>query len=112
MAKNTNLIGAWAFLIGVLLAIIVGIFQLGANETLSVILVVLGIIIGVLNITGTEIKEFMIAGTVLVIVSALGGQSYLGLIPYVGDTLRALVVLFVPATIVVALKAVFSLAKR
>ncbi len=113
MPKKQNILGAWAFLIGVILAIVVGLLGLGATEgTYAIVLVILGIIIGLLNIGGAELKEFMLAGTVLVIVSALGGQTYLGLIPYVGEIIKALVVLFVPATIVVALKAVFVLAKR
>jgi len=112
MAKKGNLIGAWAFLIGVILAIVVGLLGLGATEGMwALILVVLGIIIGLLNIGGTELKEFLLAGTALVIVSAFGGQVLLG-VAYVGDILQALVVLFVPATIIVALKAVFALARR
>ena len=109
--KNT--IGAWAFLIGVILAVIVGLLALDATTgTWALVLVVLGLIIGLLNVSSAEIKDFMLTGTVLVIVSSLGGQTYLGLIPYVGDIIGALVVLFVPATIVVALKSVFALAKN
>ena len=115
MAKGSqNVLGAWAFLIGVILALIVGALGLtGANWTSA--LVVLGIIIGLLNIGGAELKEFMLAGTVLVIVSALGGQAVAGLVISVirvGEILNALVILFVPATMVVALKTVFALAKR
>jgi len=109
MAKK-NLIGAWAFLIGVILAIIVGLIGLTSNVWI-IILVILGLVIGLLNIGGAELKDFMIAGTVLVIVSALGGQTLLG-VKYIGSMLQALAVLFVPATIVVALKSVFALAKR
>ena len=111
MAKK-NLIGAWVFLIGVVLALIVGIFGLGADDKWVMALVVLGLIIGLLNIIAKETKDFLIAGAVLVIVSALGGSTYFGLIPYAEPILRALVILFVPATIVVALKAIFSMAGR
>ncbi|MEK6820655.1 MAG: hypothetical protein AABX71_03005 [Nanoarchaeota archaeon] len=113
MAKKQNVLGAWAFLIGVILAVVVGLLGLGATEgTYALVLVILGIIIGLLNIGGPELKEFLMASAVLVIVSSLGGQTYLSMIPYVGDIIKALVVLFVPATVVVALKAVFALAKR
>jgi len=114
-AKKTsqNTLGAWAFLIGVILAVVVGLFNVDPTiGTMGIILVILGLIIGLLNIGGEELKDFLLAGTVLVIVSALGGQTYLSLIPYVDGMVKALVVLFVPATIVVALKAVFAMAKR
>jgi len=107
-----NVIGAWAFLIGVVLAVILGL--LGQNVLTgmwAIILVVLGLIIGLLNITGGEGKDFLLAGLALVIVGALGGQT-LSEIAYIGSILQAMVVLFVPATIVVALKTVFALARK
>lgn len=107
-----NILGAWAFLIGVILAVIVGLVGLVATEGIwAIALVILGIIIGLLNVGGAELKEFLLAGTVLVIVSSLGGGILLG-VGYVGPILQALVVLFVPATIVVALKVVFAIAKK
>jgi len=114
-AKNIaegNVLGAWAFLIGVILALILGL--LGQEVTMgwtAIVLVILGIIIGLLNVGGEELKDFLLAGTALVIVSAFGGQT-LTQIPYIGNIFAALVVLFSPATIVVALKAVFAIAKR
>ena len=113
MAKKGNLVGAWAFLIGVILAVIVGILQLSATEGVwAIVLIILGLIIGLLNVSGPELKDFLIAGAVLVIVSGMGGQAYLSEIPFVGEIVKALVVMFVPATIVVALKSVFALAKK
>lgn len=107
-----NIIGAWAFLAGVILAVIVGLLGFGVTEgTWAIILVILGIVIGLLNITGVELKDFLLAGTVLVIVSHFGGQTLLG-VKYLGNILQALIVLFVPATIVVALKAVFATARK
>ena len=107
-----NIIGAWAFLIGVVLAVVLGLIGISSTQGIAaIVLVILGIVIGLLNIGGTELKDFLLAGTVLVIVSALGGQYYAD-IKIVGDIVRALVVLFVPATIVVALKSVFAIAKK
>jgi len=104
-----NLIGAWAFLIGVILAVIIGLFSLESNLALG-ILVVLGVIVGVLNVGDEDVKSFLLAGAVLVIVSYMGASA-LGAIPILGSILNSLLVLFVPATIIVALKAVFSIAK-
>jgi hypothetical protein len=108
-----NILGAWAFLIGVILAILAA-FVPAINLTSELwagIFVAIGIVIGLLNISEAEIKEFLLAGTVLVIVSALSGASY-QVLPYVGNIMKALVILFTPATIVVALKVVFSAARR
>ena len=108
-------LGAWAFLIGVILALIVGAVTKGSlNAMMGLVLVVIGLIVGILNVTGREIQPFMMAGTVLVLVSYLGGnvvKDVAGLGPYLGGALYATLVLFTPATIVVALKSVFVLAK-
>ena len=103
MAKT---LGGWAFLIGVILAIIFGF--VAAGEWLTWALVVLGIIIGLLNIADKEVKPFLWAGTVLVIVSALGGGVFTGWLKIILDNM---LLLFVPATIVVALRSVMGIAK-
>jgi len=112
-AKSKNLLGAWAFLIGVILAIVLGIFsaQLAGQSWLIVLLVVIGIIIGLLNITGKETTNFLLIGTALVLVSKLGGDSLFN-IAVIGPILSYLVVLFTPAVIVVAIKAAFALARN
>ncbi|MDP7323730.1 MAG: hypothetical protein QF632_03135 [Candidatus Woesearchaeota archaeon] len=106
MAKT---VGAWAFLVGVVLAIVLG--AVGSiSGLLAISLVILGIIIGLLNITEKETQPFLMAGVVLVIVSALG-QTVLSVIPVIARMLSALLILFVPATVIVAVKSVFALAK-
>ena len=104
-----NLIGAWAFLIGVILAVIIGLFSLDSNIALG-ILFVLGVIVGILNVGDEDVKTFLFAAMVLVIVSYMGAGA-LAIIPRLGSVLGSLLVLFVPATIIVALKAVFSIAR-
>lgn len=111
-AKN-NVLGAWAFLIGVIIAILAGFVPTINLESglWAGIFVALGIVIGLLNITAKEIKDFLLAGTVLVIVSVLGANTFL-VLPYVGEIIRGLVLLFTPATIIAALKVVFAVANR
>src|SRR3989344_1618279 len=110
--KSGNMLGSWAFLIGVILAVLFGLFQTsGLGTNITWILVVLGIIVGLLNITDEETGPFLMAGAVLVIVGALG-NSIITSVPVFDRVLEALIVLFVPATIIVALKHVFNLAKR
>ncbi len=110
MAKTSNLIGGWAFLIGVILAIILG---LTATITTSLmwLLVVIGLVVGFFNIADEETEPFLLSGAVLVIVSSLG-QGIVGVSLVFERILDSLLLIFVPATIIVAIKNVFSLARR
>jgi len=107
--KNQNLIGRLAFLVGFILAIILGSFD-KLDSTWTIVLVVIGLLVGLLNITGKESYSFMISGTVLIISSALG-LGVMNSIPFLARILVALLAIFVPATIIVAVRNVFNLAK-
>ena len=110
--KSGNMLGSWSFLIGVLIALIFGIVQTrGLNPILTYALVVIGIIVGLMNIADEEVGQFLTAGAVLVIVATLG-QTVVAVVPVFDRVLQALTILFVPATIIVALKHVFSLARH
>ena len=120
-----NTIGAWAFLIGVVLAIIIGL----SSNLLSIpslsrysaqiyaILVLLGITIGFINVNEKDTQTFLLAGAILVIVSKFGMDGVKGSLigievgTIISSVFGALLALFVPATIIVALKTVFSIAK-
>ncbi len=110
MAKQAgSLIGSWAFLIGVILAVILG--ALGpVNKVVGAILIILGIIVGLLNITEKEVMPFLLGSLALVIASSLGAQA-LSIFDVTKNILNAINVMFVPATVIVALKHVFSLAR-
>ena len=125
LRSKENSVGAWAFLIGVILAIVIGL----ATSLIPIpelarfsaqiygVLVILGLIVGAMNVTSKDSHTFMIAGAVLVIVSKFGMESVTGSLIGIGigeaitSTFSALLALFVPATILVALKVVFSIAK-
>lgn len=116
-ASTTSLltkVGSWAFIIGVIIALIVGIFS--GNEVSPVVtsvLIVLGLIVGFLNVTGRETTPYLLAAISLVIVASfgsntLGGVQMVG--KYLQNTLQALMTFVIPATIIVALKAIYALA--
>ena len=121
-----NLIGAWAFLIAVVLAVVGGVVSTligqgseAANQTLLGLLSVLGLIVGYF-VAEKDVKTFLFASVSLVIVSFAGLQggvlsaAILGIVnvnKLITNVLGALMFLFVPATIIVALKTVFSIAK-
>ena len=108
MAKGAG-IGGWAFIIGVIIAVLVGLF--GALNPLWVgILVVLGLIIGFLNVTSAESTDFLLSAVALVIVAAFG-RDVMSSIAILDDVLKAIMTLVVPATVIVALKSIYSLAR-
>ena len=125
LKSHENTMAAWAFLIGVILAIIIGLsttlIPIPALVTYSAqiyaILVLLGIFVGFMHVTGKDSQTFLVAGAVLVIVSKFGLESVTGTLIGIGigdavsSVFGALIALFAPATIIVALKTVFSLAK-
>ncbi len=122
MRSKENLIGAWAFLIGVVLAVAVGIFQnnlqLSTSNTLYALLVLTGLLVGILNVSDDDSSTFLIASLALVIASGLGRNtlSFISnlnsVLFYLSSVMSALLVMFIPATIVVALKTVFGIARR
>lgn len=109
---SKNAIGAWAFLIGVILAVILGLFQdqLGQVNWIPVVLVLIGLVVGLLNVGVTETNSFLIASVSLVIVSFMG-SAVLGVVPQIASILLALLELFVPAAIIVALRTMFVIAR-
>jgi hypothetical protein len=126
LKSKENELGAWSFLIGVILAVVIGIGTVlipmpeltKFSSPIYGILVLLGIIIGFWNVPiGKDSQTFLIASAVLVIVSKFGMESVsgsligMGLGDMVSSVFGALLVLFVPATIIAALKTVFSVAK-
>ncbi|HKL23608.1 MAG TPA: hypothetical protein VJ895_02550 [Candidatus Nanoarchaeia archaeon] len=127
LKSKENSVGAWAFLIGVILAVVIGV---SANFFIPIenltkysspiyaILVLLGLFVGYkIDMGGKDTQNFMISGAVLVIVSRFGMESVRGSLIGIGigdlvtSIFSALLVLFVPATIVVAIKNVFSISK-
>ena len=116
-----NRIGEWAFLAFVIIAILAGLAT-SANVTapyleVTAVLVVLGIIVGFLNITEKETNSFLIAAIALL---AAGTASFASLdvagSPGVGavidNVLRFIGAFVAPAAVIVALKAVHAIGSR
>ena len=112
-----NAVGAWAFLAGIVLAILVGIFAADKiNPYILWILVGLGLVVGYF-VPEKSIQTFLIASVSLVIVSYIGMSgmvlnaaiSGVQIGRMISSILGTLLMLFVPATILVALKTVFSI---
>ncbi len=108
----------YTFLIGLALAVVVGLFNDFFNSLLGVhaaqvyvtTFVLLGTIVGLFNLTAKETMPFLIAALALM----LAGIVNLNLVYGIGKVLRPalsnIVVFVVPGAIIVALKTIWKLA--
>lgn len=105
-------IGEIAFLGGVALAVLISFLPSGDLSTPNILLTILGVLIGILNITKKETTTFLLASIALL----LAGSAGLGTFPGVGiffDNLAFnLGQVVAPATMIVALKTIVNLASR
>lgn len=127
LKSRENSIGAWLFLIGIVMAIIIGISTLSFlsinaisiySKQIYAILVLMGLTVGsTIKMEEKDSKTFMLAGAILVLVSKFGMESVTGSLIGIGigdtvvSTFSALLTLFVPATIVVSVRTIFSLSR-
>ena len=117
MAKETKgiQIGVISFVIGLVLAVILALFYAANTPSWAVVLLaVLGIVVGVLNVTDKEVQAFLIASIAFMMsfqslanvteTVALGWNA-------VGVFFNLMGVFIAPAAAIVAIKALFGLAK-
>lgn len=110
--KN-DLVGKWAFIIGLIIAVIAGLIQ-GAYTIpyLALILVILGLIVGFLNIHEKNAIKLLVA---LIALIGVGSATVL-VIPAIGAYLDAILKNFVAfvgaAALVVAIKAIVETTKK
>lgn len=111
-------VGSWAFLLGVIIAVLAGIAAAAAVgypgvEYVPLALVILGLVVGFLNIADKEVQKFLITGIALIAVGIPG--TGLMEIPYIGIYLSKILVLVsvfaAPAVLVVSLKSFYNLSK-
>lgn len=117
-------LGTWLFLLGILIALIIGLLM-GANVYTdtngygSLVLAALGFIVGVLSffavgtITRDEVPTFLIAAVLLVGVGAatalLQNVSIIG--PYLAAMATMIAVFIAPAAVILAVRAIWDIGK-
>ena len=105
---NTATTGKWAFIIGLVIAVLAGLFF--QPDWAIWVLAILGVIVGLLNITVEDTRGFLLAAIALTL-----SATALNTLPVVGKALSLtlpFVVAFVAgAMIVVALKELFQTAR-
>ncbi len=104
-------IGGWSFIAGVAIAVIAAFV---AVPYAALLLVVLGLIVGFLNIKDKDIGSFLIA-TIALLVAGTASQN-LSAIPqagtYIASILNSIQAFVAPAAVVAALKAVVNIAYK
>jgi hypothetical protein len=121
VTSKENLLAAYAFFAGVIIAVMLGFISkyspsTSTNSFFYILLVAIGLIIGFLHTSDKNTITFLIASVSIVIVGGQGNSTLIfisnlsPILDILKDILNNLLVLFIPATIVVALKTVFSIA--
>src|SRR3989344_5215826 len=106
VVKNNQGGSSLAFIVGIIIALILGLVGsfMGdvASGWLLSLLIVLGLIVGFTNVAGKESKDFLLAAVALV--------NIIG--PYLEGIFAGLLALVVPAGIVVALKDIWAISYK
>lgn len=119
-----NTIGAWAFLIGLMMTIIVGVFaRASTNSIILVGIMIFGVIVGAF-VTEKNSSTFLLASVAILLASFAGIQGFaasislrnavlsgVGVGAVLVSVLNALLFFLVPATIIASLKLLFSISK-
>ena len=111
MKKVMPLIGLLAFVIGILLAVVFGIFPFGEEVTnvVIVILLLLGVIVGMINITAKEIIPLLIAAVALVVVGRVFEPiTTFGIGHILNNVLILISTLVAPAAVIAAIKIIVN----
>jgi hypothetical protein len=108
-------VGFLAFILGFILAIVAGIISAhnGSQYTgVLITLIVLGVLIGLLNITAKEMTLFLLATVALIVAgNVFGPLTLLSLGKYLDSILGDVAALMAPAAVVVAVKALWNASK-
>ncbi len=111
-ANMMQKVGSVAFLAGLVIAVLAGFWEL--TGTTTTLLILMGLVVGLLNVTSGESKGFLFTALVLVVVANMGGDV-LGQVKGFGtamsNVLSAIVIFVIPAAIIVAFREIYSYAK-
>lgn len=104
-------VGHYSFIVGIVVAVLVALLPQLRGDIAVWVLVILGTLVGLLNVTTKETGGFLLATLALILASSASALTlatiWTGLTSMLGN-----VIIFVsPAAIVVALKTVYSLAQ-
>ena len=103
---RTESLGSWAFIVGLVIALIAG-FVTSGNATVTWVLAVLGLIVGLINVTHSETQLYLVAA-----IAFLVSASSLTLILSSLENILTNVIVFVaPSAAIVAVRALYDIAR-
>jgi len=108
---SQNKMGRWAFIIGLIIAVLLGFVTFSYA---SLILVILGLIVGFMNVSDKEATPYLIAVIALMLVGVAGLQALtvLGsLYTWIQTVLTSFIVFVAASAVVVALKELFDMGR-
>ena len=110
-ARVVGLVGFWAFIVGLIISVIAGLVLPG-NAIVVLVLVILGIIIGFLNISPKETQALLLAAIALIVVgNAFAPLKFLGIDTMIAGILAYITVLVAPAAVIAAIKTIWAIGK-
>jgi len=112
-----EVIGRWAFIIGLIIAVIAGLiadFVSGYTTAILLILFILGLVVGFMNISEKDHLKFLVASIALLVLG-VGSINALSILAIVSTWLNAILGNFIAfvsaAALVVSIKAIVEASK-
>jgi len=104
-----EIVGTWSFLVGFVIAVVLGLFDKVATQSTGLLwfLLIIGLIVGLLNIAAHEIVAFLIAGIALMLTGTV--TEHIPLV-WLQNSISNIVIFVLPAVIIASLKAVLAIA--
>lgn len=110
---NTAQVGSWAFIIGVILSVLVGFI---AIPNLAFVLLILGLVVGFMNVTVKETTPYLVAVIALLVigVASVSALEILGavIVSWVQTVLGNFITFVAASGLIVALKEVVVSASK
>lgn len=107
--------GGIAFIVGLILAVFISLFGADVGSWATWTLAALGLVVGLLNVTGKEAGRFLIAAIAFIVTFSSLGAIFAPM-PVVGNFIKSffeqLVVFMAPATAVVAVSSLIAITKN
>lgn len=111
MSKTLGIVGFWSFIIGLVIAVVAGLIA-PANPIAIMVLLILGIIIGLLNVTAKEVPTLLLATIALIVVgNVFAPLNMLDIGKILGNMMSYVATLVAPAAIIAAVKALWAVGK-
>ncbi|MFH0836174.1 MAG: hypothetical protein V1834_03360 [Candidatus Micrarchaeota archaeon] len=114
-----KMIGPWAFILGLVIAIIAGF--LGPMDSMyALVIAVLGIIVGILNVSDKEVNLFLLSGigfllgasSLIPVVTGVFGVVSGDLAGWIVSILNYVIVFVSPAIAIVGIKALYDISQN